>query len=83
MARLSGGAGTISDLGYDCPSDPMITFDCKAVLPDTVKSDAARNFSAAQLAMVSGSEIRVHIDDTKKINGFCFSRRVDVFAVTP
>ena len=83
MARLSGGSGTISALGYDCPADPMVTFDCKGDLPDTVKSDSMRNFSAAQLAMVSGSQVRIHIDDTTKINGFCYSRRVDVFAATP
>ena len=80
MARLSGGNGTLTDLGYSCPADPMVTFDCKGVLPDSSKSDGLRNFSAAQLALVSGSTVRLVIDDTKKINGFCYSRRIDVFA---
>lgn len=78
MARLSGGSGAIQSLGYDCPADPMVTFDCKGVLGGS-KSDGIRNFDAAQLALVTGATIRVHIDDTKKINNFCYSRRVDVF----
>lgn len=79
MARLSGGGGTLTSLGYNCPSDPYVTFDCKGLLGGT-KADGLRNFDAAQLAMVSGARIQIAIDDTKKINGFCYSRRVDVFA---
>ena len=80
MARLSGGNGALTALGYSCPEDPMVTFDCKGVLGSSSKADGTRNFSAAQLALVSGSTVRLVVDDTKKINGFCYSRRIDVFA---
>ena len=44
----------------------------------TVKSVANSMFSTAQLAYVTGDSVRVEVDDSVKLNGFCFARRIDL-----
>ena len=65
------------DAGFACPTDGWVTIDCKAQHPDTEsKADATSVFSSAQLAFVTEAPIRLVVDDTKKINGYCVARRV-------
>lgn len=41
------------------------------------KSIENQKYSAAQLAYVTGGDVRVWLDDTKKPDGVCYSFRVD------
>ena len=62
--------------GLDC-NGSYVTFSCTG---DFAPKDAARrNFEIAQIALVTGNTVRVDVDDTKKHNGYCFARRIDLF----
>ena len=75
MARL--GPGVLATGGFDCPADPLVTFDCEGNFGS--KSAGTTNFSGAQLAFVAEKTVNVLVDDSKKINGFCYASRIDVF----
>lgn len=74
MARLSIN---LVNEGLNCPNDPMVTFDCLGTLGGA-KSLGTTMFSSAQLAFVSGSTVDVFVNDSKKINGFCYAKRIDI-----
>lgn len=67
-----------SEEGLDCPTSKWVTFSCTGT--HTSKSNALRMYDSAQLAFVTGREVRVWVDDTKKHNGHCFVSRIDVMA---
>ena len=67
-----------SDEGLDCPTSKWVTFSCTGT--HTSKSNALRMYDSAQLAFVTGREVRVWVDDTRKHNGHCFVSRIDVMA---
>ena len=74
MARLSINPSTV---GLNCPADALVAFDCEG----NFGSKAAANnlFSSAQLAFVANKSVRVTLNDSKKINGFCYVMRLDVY----
>ena len=81
MVRISPGPSTIAAYGggtLDCPGDVFVSFDCLNSSGLTVKSVANSMFSTAQLAYVTGDSVRVEVDDSVKLNGFCFARRIDL-----
>ena len=67
-----------ADKALDCPTSKWVTFSCTGT--HTSKSSALRMYDSAQLAFVTGREVRVWVDDTKKHNGHCFVSRIDVMA---
>ena len=71
MAFLKPGAATT---GLDCPGS-WVTFSCLGDF--NPKSVGNQKLSAAQLALVSGTQLIVKIDDTRKHNGWCYATRVD------
>jgi len=74
MARLSIAPSTV---GLNCPADPLVTMDCQGNFGSKTAANAI--FSAAQLAFVANKTVRVTLDDSKKINGFCYVTRLDVY----
>ena len=76
MVALSVSPG--DDGRLDCPTSKWVTFSCTGI--HTSKSSALRMYDSAQLAFVTGREVRVWVDDTKKHNGHCFVSRIDVMA---
>jgi hypothetical protein len=52
------------------------TFSCSGDFNS--KSEGGLKFQSAQLAMLSGKPVAVTLDDSKKHNGYCFVRRIDV-----
>jgi hypothetical protein len=52
------------------------TFSCSGDFNS--KSEGELKFQSAQLAMLSGKPVKVTLDDSKKHNGYCFVRRIDV-----
>ena len=72
MARLSSN---LQDEGFDCPADPLVTFDCEGLFGN--KAAGTTLFSSAQLAFVTGGLINVVVDDSVKIDGFCSVTRLD------
>jgi hypothetical protein len=74
MARLGA---SLQALGLDCPPDPLVTFDCQGNYLS--KTAGLTNFSAAQLAFVSGRRVNVIVEDQRKIHGHCLATRIDVF----
>ena len=74
MARLNKKP---SEVGLDCPADPLVAFDCEGNFGS--KTAANNIFSAAQLAFIANKTVRVTIDDSRKINGFCYVTRLDVY----
>lgn len=65
-----------SEEGLDCPTAKWVTFSCTG--EHTSKSSALRMYDSAQLAFVTGRNVRVWVDDTKKHNNYCFVSRIDV-----
>lgn len=80
MARLDKSAAD-EGLNVECPASPWVTFSCSGV--HTSKSNALRMFDSAQMAFALGRTVRVEVDDSRKHNGFCFVRRIDVNAPAP
>ena len=75
MAQLAGSLP--SEL--DCPADPWVTFSCSGE-HNVTKADAMRMLDSAQLAFATGRQVRVFVDDQRKMNGFCLATRIDVLA---
>lgn len=80
MARLSTNEEA---QGLSCSVDPLTSFDYLG----KIGTKNARNgdFSAAQIAYVTGDEINIYVDDTDEKknlrNGFCYSGRIDMLAL--
>jgi len=64
-----------STLGLDC-SGKFVVFSCSGDF--ATKDQAKRNFELAQMAMLLDTQIQVVVDDTRKHNGYCFVKRVDL-----
>lgn len=62
--------------GLDCPASSWVTFDC--VGKYVTRSAAMRMFDSAQMAFLTERKVRVHVDDSRKHNGFCLVTRIDV-----
>ena len=62
------------DRGLACKSY-WVTFSCDGTFNS--KSIGNAKYSAAQLAYVTGSQVFVSVDDTKRHNGYCFAQRID------
>ena len=75
MARLSINPSTV---GLNCPADPLVAMDCEGNFGSKTAANAI--FSAAQLAFVAEKRVRVTLDDSRKINGFCYVMRLDVLS---
>ncbi len=43
------------------------------------KDAGQRKFESAQLAMALGYRVSLWVDNTKKHNGYCFAKRIDVY----
>ena len=71
MAKLNPGPQSTP---ANCAAD-FVTFSCSGDFNS--KQEGAVKYSAAQLAFVTGQELKVRLDDTRKHNGFCFAVRVD------
>ena len=56
--------------------DNHVTMGCDGTL-GVSKSTAAQLFSAMQLALVTGNQMRIRVDDSKIANGFCMATRID------
>lgn len=71
--------------GVSCSSPSgavgWVTFACDGTYG--TKSLNIARFSQAQLALVTGNEVVIYADDSKKINGHCYSPRLDVLNTTP
>ena len=55
-----------------------VTFACDGTFGS--KSANLARFSNVQLAFVTGGQVVVYADDSKKLNGHCYSPRVDVIS---
>ena len=53
-----------------------VTFSCTGTFAD--KALAFANFENAKMALAMNKQVYVLFDDSKKHNGYCFARRVDV-----
>lgn len=76
MAMVSPGPEAPA-LGLSCLGS-WVTFSCDGTFNS--KSIGNSKLSAAQLGLVTGVDIIVGVDDTKKHNGYCFATRVDNLA---
>jgi len=66
----------LADSELDCPSK-WVSFSCSGVF--TEKDVAYRMFDQAQMALTLERVVEIHVDDTKKHNGYCYGNRIDVF----
>jgi hypothetical protein len=66
---------TLANYGLDCPGG-WVSFSCSGTY--TPKDIAYRMFDSAQMSFSLGKQVMVEVDDTKKHNGYCYSRRIDV-----
>ena len=53
-----------------------VSFSCTGTFAD--KALAFANFENAKMALAMNKQVYVQFDDSKKHNGYCFARRVDV-----
>ena len=67
-----------ADAGLDCPGGRYVTLDCGAELSGNTRSNAAKKLDAAMLAYVARKKVNVQIDDSKRINGYCYAFRLDL-----
>ena len=72
MAKLDQ---VLANSGLDCPGT-WVSFSCSGTF--TPKDIAYRMFDSAQMAFALGKLVSVQVDDTKKHNGHCYARRIDV-----
>lgn len=80
MARLDKtGTAAATEAGQSvaCPN-LWVTFSCSG--DHTSKSNALRMFDSAQMAFALGRTVNVRVDDSKKHNGACFVKRIDVLS---
>ena len=61
--------------GLNCPAK-WVTFSCTGDF--TSKDVAYRMFDSALMAFALGNQVSIEVDDSKKHNGFCYVRRIDV-----
>ena len=66
---------TIADAGLDCPSK-WVALSCDGTFNN--RDVAARMHDAAMMAMAMEKKVNVLIDNTKKQNGYCVAKRIDL-----
>lgn len=84
-SRLGGCIAELSkDIATVLPSCPrnLVTFSCTGELGNS-RALANSNFQTAQLALVTGYDVRVRIRDNQTVNGFCYSDEISVSAPAP
>ena len=65
------------DLGLAChQGNNWVTFDCAGKYVS--KAAAQRLFDTAQVAQLTGRDVRVIVDDSRKHGHFCLASRVDL-----
>ena len=62
-------------LGNGCPSS-WISLDCEGKYTD--KGDGDRLLQVALIAQTMNKKISVQVDNSKKHNGYCIARRIDI-----
>ena len=62
-----------ANIGLDCKGR-WVAFSCTGAFAP--RDAANRSFDMTQIALVSGAQVWLVIDDTKKHNGYCFAERV-------
>ena len=67
------------DHGLDCPPGRWVTIDCAGQLEPTDRLAALATFETAQMALIADRTVRVWVDDTHKIAGWCRVKRLDVW----
>ena len=67
---------SLADAGLNCPNSNWVTFSCTGV--HTSKDEGFRMFESAQMAFALDKTLVLEVDDSKKHNGHCYARRVDV-----
>lgn len=67
----------LSDSGLNCPSR-WVSFDCKGSLGGD-KDIAYRMLDQAQIAQALDKKISVLVDDAKKLSGYCYASRIDLY----
>lgn len=60
--------------GLNCGNN-FVTFDCDGAFG--TKSKAQAKYAGAQLALVTGYETRLVVDDSRTHNGLCLAVRID------
>ena len=65
--------------GLDCPAGRWATIDCAGQLEPTDRLSALSMFETAQMALIADRTVRVWVDDTHKIAGWCRVKRLDVW----
>ena len=73
MARLADSPSVALPL---CKPD-WVSFSCGGPFADELTS--ARMFDVAQVALLTNRDVKVHVDDMKQQNGYCFAERVLLF----
>ena len=73
MAKLSK---SISEVVNNCPSG-WVTFSCDGSLGNSVPRASAM-WESAQLAYALDKKVRVRIDNSKKLDGYCYSDYIRV-----
>lgn len=53
-----------------------VSFSCSGDFNS--KSEGNLKFQNSQLALVTGKQVTLLIDDSKKHNGYCWARRIDI-----
>ncbi len=66
----------LSDYIANCPSR-WLTFSCDGTYNN--KDAGQRKFESAQLALALGYRVTLYVDNTKKHNGYCYARRIDIY----
>ncbi len=74
MAHMSK---PISDYISGCPGNGWVTFSCDGTYNS--KDAGQRKFESAQLALALGYRVTLLVDNTKKHNGYCYARRIDIY----
>jgi len=59
---------------------PWVHFSCNGAINSS--GEGLAKLSAAQLALISGTEVKIKVDDDpgKKIKGYCYAPRIDNLA---
>lgn len=72
---------SLLSFGLDCPSN-YITFDCRGSAGQSGgRAQAELNLQQSQLAMALGARVALRVTDSVKVNGHCYSPRVEVFSL--
>ena len=74
MAHISK---PVSDYISGCPGNGWVTFSCDGTYNS--KDAGQRKFESAQLALALGYRVNLIVDNTKKHNGYCYAKRIDIY----